>query len=82
MNLHPDELQIKASGAYPIVNGELPEHILWYTITPEKVIICRLDIQAQKEITEEFDIRTVQLSCYPSGYSSDSSKRSPSGDTP
>lgn len=77
---HKDELQIEAYGAVPTVNGKIPDFIRWYKVEPEKLTLCRYDTGAQKEITEEFDIRTVKLSGVPADYFS--SKSRPSCDSP
>ena len=64
--LNPDEVQIEACGAMPIVEGreDIGECILWYKVDPHKVTICYDDAE-HHEKTEEFPLDKVKLSGFP-----------------
>lgn len=61
----PDDVQIEAAYAVPIVGGKVFHLCSRYEIDPYKVRITYLDNGEEK--TREFDIKDVQLSGYPAG---------------
>ena len=67
---HPDEVQIEACGAMPMVEGrkDIVARVIWYKIDPFKVTICYDDAEFHEKI-EEFPLDKVKLSCFPWGYS-------------
>lgn len=65
---HPDEVQIEAWGAMPMVEGrkDIGARVIWYKIDPFKVTICYDDAEFHEKI-EEFPLDMATASPTPSG---------------
>ena len=64
----PGETQIEAAWAVPIVGGKVFHLCSRYEIDPYKVRITFLDRETGEEKTEEFDIKDVKLSGWPTDF--------------
>lgn len=64
----PGEVQIEAAYAVPIVGGKVYHLCSRYEIDPYKVRITCLESGTGEEKTEEFDIKDVKLSGWPTTF--------------
>lgn len=60
-----NELQIMAEHSVPIVKGREMEHVRWYKVTPEEVVVCHGKSGEGK--VDRYGICDVELSSLPPG---------------